>query len=64
MKDKPFKQATPPAYSQKEIKSEVAEALAIHAARQKPKSPPNAMPVTPKLPRVRKPHVRPRAKRK
>ena len=62
MKARPFKQATTTAFPPMVSNPEVAEALAIHAARQKPKSPPKAMPVTPTLPRVPKPHRRRRGK--
>ena len=62
MKAKPFKQATTTAFPPMVSSPEVAEALAIHAARQKPKTPPMEMPVTPTLPRVPKPHRRRRGK--
>lgn len=56
MKARPFKQVSSTKFPAPVGSPEVAEALAIHAARQKPKSPPKAMPVTPTLPRVPKPH--------
>ena len=56
MKAKPFKQSSETAFPPMISNSEVAEALAIHAKRQKPKTAPNAMPVTPTLPRVPKPY--------
>ena len=56
MKARPFKQASTTAFPPMVSSPEVAEALAIHAARQKAKSPPKPMPVTPTLPRVPKPH--------
>ena len=58
MKARPFKQASTTKFpaTAGAGSSEVAEALAIHAARQKAKTPPKAMPVTPTLPRVPKPH--------
>jgi hypothetical protein len=56
MKARPFKQATTTAFPPMVSSPEVAEALAIHAARQKAKTPPKPMPVTPTLPRVPKPH--------
>jgi hypothetical protein len=58
MKAKLFKQSTTTAFPPMAggASPEVAEALAIHAARQKAKSPPKPMPVTPTLPRVPKPH--------
>ena len=62
MKAKPFKQATTTAFPPMVTNAEVEEALAIHAKRQKPKTPPNAMPVTPTLPRVPKPYKKRRGK--
>jgi hypothetical protein len=56
MKARPFKQDTTTAFPPLVSSPEVEEALAIHAARQKAKSPPKPMPVTPTLPRVPKPH--------
>jgi hypothetical protein len=56
MKGKPFKQATTTAFPPPVSSPEVSEALAIHAARQKAKTPPKPMPITPTLPRVPKPH--------
>ena len=56
MKARPYKQATTTAFPPPVSSPEVAEALALHAARQKPKTPPREMPVTPTLPRVPKPH--------
>jgi hypothetical protein len=62
MKAKPFKQTTTTAFPPMASNPEVAEALAIHAARQKAKTPPNVMPVTPTLPRVPKPYRKRRGK--
>ena len=56
MKARPFKQATTTRFPEPVSSPEVAEALKIHAARQKPRTPPKAMPATPTLPRVPKPH--------
>ena len=63
MKARPFKQATTKKFAAPVSSPEVAEALEIQAARQKAKTPPKAMPVTPTLPRVRKPGRKPRAPR-
>ena len=60
MKARPFKQVSTTKFPAAVGGPEVSEALAIHKARQKPKSPPKAMPTTPTLPRVRKPHRKPR----
>jgi hypothetical protein len=62
MRARPFKQATTTAYPAPVTDEYVAEALAKQAARRPPKSPPKAMPVTPTLPRVAKPHKRRRPK--
>ena len=51
-----FKQATTTAHPAPVTNEIVAEALAKQAARRPAKSPPAEMPVTPKLPRVPKPH--------
>ncbi len=56
MRAKPFKQATTTAFPAPVSDEIVAEALARQAARRPPKSPPAAMPVTPTLPRLPKPH--------
>ena len=58
MKARPFKQATTTAHPPMVTNDVVAEALAKHAASRPPKTPPRAMPVTPTLPRVPKPHRR------
>ena len=58
MKAKPFKQSTGTAFPEPVSNEFVAEALAKHAARRPPKTPPKAMPVTPTLPRQPKPHKR------
>jgi hypothetical protein len=58
MKARPFKQATSTAYPAPVTNEYVEEALTKQAARRGPKSPPKAMPVTPTLPRVPKPHKR------
>lgn len=60
MKARPFKQATTTAHPTPVTNEFVAEALAKHAASRPGKGPPKAMPVTPTLPRVRKPHRGPR----
>jgi hypothetical protein len=60
MKARPFKQATTTRFPQPVTNEYVEEALAKQAARRGPKSPPKAMPVTPTLPRVPKPHKRKR----
>ena len=54
MKGKFFKQSTGTAHPNPVTNDYVAEALAKQAARRPPSTPPKAMPVTPKLPRVRK----------
>jgi hypothetical protein len=58
MKAKPFKQSTGTAFPEPVTNEFVAEALAKQAARRPAKTPPKAMPVTPTLPRVPKPHKR------
>ena len=63
MKARPFKQASTTRFQPAVGGAEVAEALAIHAARQKAKTPPKPMPVTPTLPRVPKPHKKYRRSR-
>ena len=60
MKARPFKQATTTAHPTPVTNEYVEEALAKQAALRGPKKPPNAMPVTPTLPRVPKPHKRKR----
>ena len=55
MKARQFKQASTTKFPPAVTSPEVAEALAIHASRQKPRTPPKLMSVTPKL-RVPKPH--------
>ena len=62
MKAKPFKQSTATAHPPAVTNSYVTEALAKQAASRPAKTPPNAMPVTPTLPRVPKPHRRRRGK--
>ena len=62
MRARPFKQATTTAYPPMVSNEYVTEALAKQAARRPPKSPPKAMPVTPTLPRVPKPHKRRRSR--
>jgi hypothetical protein len=52
MRGMPYQRASQGRDSQGAANSYVAEALAIHAAKQPPKSPPKIMPVTPKLPKV------------
>ena len=54
VRGKPFKQTTTTAHPPAVTNDYVAEALAKQAASRPAKSPPNAMPVTPTLPRVRK----------
>ena len=58
MRAKPFKQATTTAFPPMVSNEYVAEALARQAAARPARTPPNAMPVTPTLPRVPKPHRR------
>ena len=58
MKARPFKQATTTAHPAPVTNDYVEEALAKQAARRPPRTPPKAMPVTPTLPRVPKPHKR------
>jgi hypothetical protein len=56
MKAKPFKQATTTAHPPMVSNAYVTEALAKQAASRPAKTPPKAMPVTPTLPRIPKPH--------
>jgi hypothetical protein len=58
MKARPFKQSTTSAHPPAVTNEYVAEALAKQAARRPRQTPPRAMPVTPTLPRVPKPHKR------
>lgn len=62
MKAKPFKQSTTTAHPPMVTNAYVTEALAKQAASRPAKTPPKAMPVTPTLPRVPKPHRRRRGK--
>ncbi len=55
---KPFKQDTGSRTREPVVNSYVSEALAKQAASRPRKTPPKAMPVTPVLPRVPKPHKR------
>jgi hypothetical protein len=61
MRAKPFKQATSTAFPTPVSNEFVTEALAKQAAARPAKTPPNAMPITPTLPRVPKPHKRRRS---
>jgi hypothetical protein len=56
MKARPFKQATTTAHPPMVSNDYVTEALAQQAARRPAKTPPKAMPVTPTLPKMPKPH--------
>jgi hypothetical protein len=58
MRAKPFKQDTTTAHPAAVNNEFVREALAKQAALRPAKTPPKAMPVTPTLPRVPKPHKR------
>jgi hypothetical protein len=58
MKARSFKQDTTTAHPPAVSNEYVREALAKQAARRPVKTPPKAMPVTPTLPRVPKPHKR------
>ena len=53
MRGRPYKQSTRSAHPEPVKNDYVSEALAKQAASRPPKTPPKAMPVTPKLPRVR-----------
>jgi hypothetical protein len=58
MKAKPFKQSPASTEARTPTNSYITEALAKQAASRPAKTPPKAMPVTPVLPRVPKPHKR------
>ena len=55
---KPFKQDTTTAHPSPVTNDYVREALAKQAASRPVRTPPRAMPVTPTLPKVPKPHRR------
>ncbi|HEY8751717.1 MAG TPA: hypothetical protein VIM11_27300 [Tepidisphaeraceae bacterium] len=52
MRGMPYQRASQGPDSRGSANSYLSEALAIHAAKQPPKSPPKIMPVTPTLPKV------------
>ena len=56
MKARPFKQDTTTAHPPMVTNEYVTEALAKQAALRPAKTPPKAMPITPTLPRVPRPH--------
>lgn len=58
MRAKPFKQDPGPRTREPVSNTYVTEALAKQAAMRPKKTPPREMPVTPKLPKVPKPHRR------
>jgi hypothetical protein len=61
MRAKPFKQETTTAYPNPVTNTYVTEALMKQAANRPAKTAPKAMPVTPTLPKVRRPHRRKRS---
>jgi hypothetical protein len=60
MRARQFKQSSATAHPPMITNAFVTEALAKQAASRPPRTPPKAMPVTPTLPRVPKPHKKKR----